>query len=131
MIWSSNSFLEKCYQLKLKGYNPDFTPGMIIGRGFADFGFESFTVLPSDFIISLLTGDKSRLSSEERDNFFAVPDCDMLTEELLVRGASGLRMELTTEGWFSVSVEITGKGVLHARNNTLWEALFSLLMQVL
>lgn len=82
----SNDFLGKCSELKLVGYAPELKIGMIVARGFADLGFETFGILPNNKMVSLFTGEVSSLPVEHEHHFFHVPDVDALIQELARRG---------------------------------------------
>jgi hypothetical protein len=84
-----NTFLQKCEAASRAGFPLYDEVGSLVGRGFADVGYEIFAVLPSGQLLSLLTGQTSRiLSEEERAHFFSVPDVDTLIEFLEERACT-------------------------------------------
>ena len=81
----SNVFLAKCAALKDAGYKRELEPGVIVARGFADLGYEVFSVLPCDKLLSLFTGKITPLAADERQHLFLVPDADGLVQFIQVR----------------------------------------------
>ena len=73
---SSRTKLEICQKLSHGGFRPEFYPGARVARGFADLGFEEFSFLPGQKIVSLLTGEQSAILPEHADHFFLVPSLD-------------------------------------------------------
>ena len=74
----SNAFLAKCAALKHAGYKGELGPGTVVARGFADLGFEVFSVLPSDKLLSVFTGKITSLTADEHQHLFVIPDVDDL-----------------------------------------------------
>jgi len=81
-----NSFLEKCLLLKEAGFWKPPKPCMFFGRGFADLGFEVFTVVPGGKLISLFSGDTIPIDLDFKEHFFVIPSCDDIAQELLKLG---------------------------------------------
>ena len=84
---ASNIYLKKFYELKLAGYTPELEPGMFIGRGFADLGFELFLYLPNGKLLSLFSGQQTSVDPHD-PHLFRVCISDELIEEILNRGWS-------------------------------------------
>lgn len=86
----TQKFLAKCNSLcaslKEKGMDFELAQGMIAARGFADLGFEEFSLLTSNKISSIYTGKVSELPEEEKKHFFCVPSEKMLTDKILKCG---------------------------------------------
>lgn len=78
----SNSYLERCEAARRDGFPLLHDVGDVIGRGFADIGYELFVVLPGERILSLLTGEKSHLQPADEQHYFSVPTADTVVEIL-------------------------------------------------
>ncbi len=78
----STSFLAKCQALKEAGFSPESEIGMFIGRGFADLGYELFSLIGEDCCVSLFTGQSSQIAEQDKGHFFAVPSADELVNEI-------------------------------------------------
>lgn len=61
-------------------YSPEV--GTLLGRGFADLGFEEFSVLSSKKMVSLFTGECIEIPSDYRAHFFWIPTCDEMIEQI-------------------------------------------------
>lgn len=72
-MWVSRETLQICYTLKNHGLSFDFKPGVHLGRGFADLGYEEFCLLPGNKIISLINGKIADLPLEEQKHFYVIP----------------------------------------------------------
>jgi hypothetical protein len=67
------------------GYQPKFQEGMLIGRGFADLGYEAFLLLPGKKILSLFTAQVTPFPEEHRHFFFVIPSVDDVMAEMRAR----------------------------------------------
>ena len=82
-MWANNSYLELCAALKEEvGYPLRMAPGEMVGRGFADIGYEAFSVLTGDRVVSLFTGEVKQIQESELSHFFSVPNVDQLVSFL-------------------------------------------------
>ena len=70
----SNYFLEKCQQLKNLGCDFPIEPGVRLGRGFADYGYEEFYLLQNSKLVSIFTGQVSDWQPIQQKFFFVIPD---------------------------------------------------------
>jgi hypothetical protein len=83
----SNQVLKKFQSLHEKlGAELFSEPGVRLGRGFADLGFEEFVLGGSSKITSLYTGKCGDLPDEHRHFFFNIYDADGLVEVLINLG---------------------------------------------
>jgi len=82
MILPASQFLERAEELKRKGIGWPFEPGMMVARGYADFGYEAFVLLTNRKLVSLFTGQSSELLSAHEQFFFTVPTQSMLLDRL-------------------------------------------------
>lgn len=90
---SSRQYLHQCEELQRLGFEFEAEIGQIIARGFADLGYEEFSVIASDKIVSLYTGQISKLKAEESKFFFLVPTCDELISYITKRNMDIQRLE--------------------------------------
>ncbi len=66
-----------------------FSAGDVVVRGFGDLGYEEFLCLPNGFLVSLFTGERSKVpesTSGKGAHLFKVPEWDELLEFLFHRG---------------------------------------------
>jgi hypothetical protein len=75
----SNAFLAKCAALKQAGYEAELSHALV-ARGFADLGYEAFSVLPGDKLLSLFTGKITPITMDEFQHLFLVPAADDLIQ---------------------------------------------------
>ena len=121
---SPRRFLERCRTLLDDGFR--FTPalGMTIARGFADLGFEEFSVLNTGRIVSLLTGDRSELPSDYREHFFLVPTCDQLVALITDSGSDIVECRYVEQrAWQIIMRAEKGVSEIVAGGNDLQSAL--------
>jgi len=88
-VWSDQKLLEKYQLLSRLGHSSRLEVSELIGRGFADLGFEVFVLLPGDRLLSLFTGSTSTLpevDSPDRSNFFAILSPDQIVDALVELG---------------------------------------------
>ena len=69
---------EVCEQLAHQGFLKSYEVGDTVGRGFADIGFEEFTVLPNNKLVSRLTGQTSEIGERDVGHLFLVPTPDQI-----------------------------------------------------
>jgi hypothetical protein len=94
-----NDFLQQCERASQRGFPLFDDVGCLVGRGYADIGYEVFVMLPSGQLLSLLTGQTSRFAAEDREHFFSVPDLDTVVRVLEEAGCSiesSIRLEQRT-----------------------------------
>ncbi|MDZ4785931.1 MAG: hypothetical protein SGJ02_07630 [bacterium] len=118
-MWESKSYLTKCESLKQKGHEPNYEPGLHLGRGFADLGCEEFCLLTNNRLISLFTGTISELFDADRHFFFEIPTVSRLLEVLHVRGWNVLKIESENQRDWSMEMVHFEKGnkiVINARS---------------
>ena len=78
----ANHFLKKCEKLSRLGFTPTFELGMTVARGFADLGYEVFSMIGPNKMVSLFTGQVAELLESHRHFFFAVLDIDTMLSEI-------------------------------------------------
>jgi hypothetical protein len=81
-----NSFLADCEQLSQLLEDSEFDVGSLLGRGFADLGYEVFVLLPQRKLCSLFTGTVTDFPEGDQHRFFLVPLVDNLIEKLALLG---------------------------------------------
>jgi hypothetical protein len=121
------TFLDQCYALSQKGFFLNFRPGSVVARGFADFGFEEFYLLPDNRIISLLSGDAKPF--EQDKHFFTVPDLEDLIAECRIHEIKIVECRLIEQSW-RITLEIPEK-VLTEQGQELIAAFVSCLAKLL
>ncbi len=125
-------FLEKCRQLKEAGLEPEFETGVRIGRGFADLGMEVFQILPGGKALSLFTGQISVLNAQSVEDFFLVPSCDEIVDEIVKRGADVEVLEFAEQRrWVLRLFILRNSGRIEFRAESLEEVLAEGLLEIL
>jgi len=90
-VWSDQKILEKYQLLSRLGHSSRLEVSELLGRGFADLGFEVFVLLPGGKLLSLFTGSTSTLPDAEapdRANFFAILSADQIVDALVELGVT-------------------------------------------
>jgi len=121
-LYLSNDQLDLCEQLKQIGFPQEISPGVHLGRGFADLGYEQFVVLPAEKILSLFTGDIIEFNPDQSDYFFVIPDTEDLMQFLYVEDYDCELIDFEDGREWSVTFT-TAYGMLSGRGQTLWDAL--------
>jgi hypothetical protein len=88
-----NDVLEQCDRACRGGFPLIASEGALVGRGFADIGYELYVVLPGHTLLSLMTGSKTPFREEEHPHFFSVPTVDQVVHEIERSGSTLLRCE--------------------------------------
>ena len=101
---------------------------MFVARGFADLGFEVFLFMPNGKLLSLLTGEQSKISSED-PHLFRVCFADDLHEELLDRGWNIDLLEFQNQRNWSLKLSKLNEH-FETRADTLLEVLLSALTTI-
>ncbi len=118
---NQNSFLEKCQQLKNLGCEFVIEPGVRLGRGFADYGYEEFYFLNTNKTVSLLTGQTSEWQPVHQKFFFVIPDQFTLLNEISLKEAEIVSVEyLEQRDWIAV---ITHQGQEYKFENAEFDLL--------
>ncbi len=84
---NQNSFLDKCQQLHNLGCEFTIEPGVRLGRGFADYGYEEFYFLNTKKTVSLFTGQVSDWQPVHQKFFFVIPDQFSLLNQISLKEA--------------------------------------------
>ncbi|MCI5065540.1 hypothetical protein MRY87_07440 [bacterium] len=100
--------MAQCEAAMRGGYPLDSRPGKVIGRGFADVGYEVFLVLPNRMLLSLLTGEQSPLRDEEGSHYFSVPSVEEVVARIEEGGSQLTRLLREDRRTWSVGVEGPG-----------------------
>ena len=113
-----NSYLERCEAAGRGGFPLLCEVGDLIGRGFADVGYEVFAVLPGDRLISVLTGEQTSFQEADTRHYFSVPEVDSIIQVLESSGDKVLSVERRDAREWHVQVE-TQEGQIsdHADEN--------------
>ena len=127
----TNEFLKKCEALK--DHRDLFPPriGSLISRGFADLGFELFSVLPNDKILSLFTGQLSGLNASDTNHFFPVPTVDEFARKIYELGFLMVSKQLD-DSTFQVKIRNSeGVVVAEARSRSLLECMMHVFLSAI
>lgn len=124
---SDIKFLALCQQLSDKGIRPAFSAGEVVGRGFADLGFEEFIVLPGPKLLSLMAGTVSDLPESDYERFFLVPDADVLVQVILRSGGEILNLNFVDQREWQIAVSFNGT-LKQASSRKLKDALIELII---
>ena len=116
-----NEFLRQCQHLAELGFRPRFEEGMRVARGFADLGFEEFSVVPGEKLVSLFTGSVHDLSDSE--NLFVVPSCDDMVHELVRIGYDVTELRFDEARTWSLTVRPEGGEPVTFERRSLREVL--------
>ncbi len=106
---SSRPFLEKCEKLRALGLALRPETGTRVGRGFADLGYEEFSILTAGKMVSLMTGQVSKLPEDWSERLFLIPNVDTLSDCLSAKGHTVKSMTpVTSSSW---QIEVSGSAV--------------------
>src|SRR5262245_29707637 len=81
----TRSYLDLCHGLLKRGHSFQLKPGLRIARGFADVGYEEYSVLSGFTIVSLHSGQSSTLPPDYERFHFPVYSADELSVLLYER----------------------------------------------
>ncbi|MCO6429670.1 MAG: hypothetical protein J5J00_02335 [Deltaproteobacteria bacterium] len=126
----SNSILKRCEELARAGFLPEFEPGMTIGRGFADLGYEEFALLSESKIVSLYTGRESILPQDDRRQFFSVPSADEIVNEIAKRRFEIKNLEFKDQREWALTL-MRGEEEIRVTSSSLYEVLIEGLTEIL
>lgn len=121
-MWNDRRYLELLGQLADRGYLLEFECGDVVGRGFADVGYEEFVVLPDARLCSLYTGQVVDLPQSDgvagRRYHFLVPTLQQLGDIISRAGFENIRIETELGASWRASFE-DGR-VANANNLKRW-----------
>ena len=83
---STPEFLSQCYELWKLGFSFTLVPGHRIARGFADVGYEEYSVLNDHQAVSLFAGNTIVLDEFYLNYYFFIPTADQIFNELYSKG---------------------------------------------
>ncbi len=75
-------YLKLAHELLKEKFDWKIVPGLRIARGFADVGFEEYSVLTESSMVSLSTGQKGEIPESFREHFFPVFTPDQISRVL-------------------------------------------------
>lgn len=75
-------YLKLAHELLKEKFDWKIVPGLRIARGFADVGFEEYSVLTERTMVSLSTGQKGEIPETFREHFFPVLTPDQISNVL-------------------------------------------------
>jgi len=110
-MWNDRSYLELLGKLADRGYLREFECGDVVGRGFADVGYEEFVVLPDAKLCSLCTGQVVDLPESGRDQVsasryhFLVPTLQQLGDIICRAGFENIRIETELGAFWRASLD--------------------------
>jgi hypothetical protein len=128
---ASKEFLELCLKLNAAGLEVAFIPGQIVARGFADLGYEEFSVAPGRRLFSLFTGNGSTIADGEERHFFLVLNVDQIIAELVNRGVLIQEVVFVEQRHWRVTIEDLQKIQHQALSAKLNVALGQVLLSLL
>jgi hypothetical protein len=105
---NTKEFLKCCSSLNDAGCLFDWSVGTRLGRGFADFGFEEFYILPRDQVLSIITGKVSQLQEDERNFLFVIPTASQLTDKIDLMNCDVKSLKYTAQKRWLATVERVG-----------------------
>ena len=83
---ADQQLLHACFEIGKLGLNFPLVTGIRIGRGFADVGYEEYSVIDTRRAVSMLTGTIIALDDFYLNYYFLVPTVDEVTKEIFQRG---------------------------------------------
>jgi hypothetical protein len=110
-MWNDRKYLERLGMLADRGYLREFEAGDVVGRGFADVGYEEFVVLPNARLCSLYTGqvvDLPRSDGQQASapNFhFLIPTLQQLGDIICRAGFENIKIETELGAFWRASCE--------------------------
>lgn len=123
-MWNDRSYLELLGKLADRGYLRDFECGDMVGRGFADVGYEEFVVLPDARLCSLYTGQvvdlpvsDGKQGSASRFHFL-VPTLQQLGDIICRAGFENISLYTDLGAFWRASFE---DGRVSQDNSLKWE----------
>lgn len=129
-MWSSAAYLQRCEKLKAAGIHPTAEPGERVARGFADLGYEEFVVLPSGKLLSLFTGEMTKIGAELDEHFFLVPSFERLCQIARELGYDLEPMQYEEQRTFELSA-VRDHQRITAKGSVLIEAMIDLVSEAL
>ncbi len=91
------AFLSLSHELLREKFPWKILPGMRIARGFADVGFEEYSVLTERSMVSLSTGQKGEIPESYRDHFFPIFTPDEISSALYELGVDIVSLEFVNQ----------------------------------
>jgi hypothetical protein len=110
-MWNDRRYLEILGKLADRGYFREFECGDVVGRGFADVGYEEFVVLPDARLCSLYTGQVVNLPPSDGNHgnasryHFLVPTLQQLGDIICRAGFDNIRVETELGAFWKASFE--------------------------
>jgi hypothetical protein len=110
-MWNDRKYLERLAVLADRGYLREFECGDVVGRGFADVGYEEFVVLPNARLCSLYTGQVVDLpavdgpQSNATRYHFLVPTLQQLGDIICRAGFENIKIETELGAFWRASCE--------------------------
>ena len=127
----SKPFLTLCQELRHAGLEPRLDPGCMIGRGFADLGFEVFAVLAAQQLLSLFTGNVSTMQPADLAHLFSVPDVDELSDLLLQHGAEIRELHFVDQRFWRGTFAFLDTDTVHSFDASVLAELLALALKAL
>lgn len=126
---SSQKFLAKCSALVEKKIYFEMEQGQTVARGFADLGFEEFTLLNAHKIVSLYSGKVSDLPEDDRKHFFPVPAVDDLVDRIVKSGLDITRLNFLDQRKWVLTVSSSEGHERQYAGQTLKDVLLNCLLE--
>ena len=115
----SRSELELFHKLLALNFSYELCPGLRIGRGFADVGFEEYSVLANNKAVSLSTGKVIELDEFYQNYYFPILSSDQIVKELYARGWDINSCEYVQQRTWEVKISKDNKSYSENNNSLL------------
>lgn len=102
-------FLKKCEELKRQGFSFEQGVGTFVGRGFADLGYEVFSLISERKMVSLFTAQVTEIGEGDQKNLFVVPSSEELVNEIIKKGWDITKIEFKNQREWRVEIQHEGK----------------------
>lgn len=100
--------LDRFHELLKRGHSFQLKAGLRIGRGFADIGYEEYSVLSGFNVVSLLTGQLSTLAPDYERFHFPIYTADELSSLLFEHDCDITDIKFDDQRTWVMSVSIHG-----------------------
>jgi hypothetical protein len=128
-MWFPQAILKQCEQLSRAGYNPEFSQGMRVARGYADLGYEEFVLIKSRTLLSLFNGKTSEMPEGHEKFFFHIPSADELVIEIRKRGWDLVASEFYEQRTWKITAACGGDSLI-GEGKSFYEAILQLYAKI-
>lgn len=124
MSVKTNQYLGLLFKLRCIFPVEQAQAGQVVSRGFADLGFEEFVIMPNGQLLSMYSGQLSKVDFQNDESFFLVPDLDQLSGKLIELGFDIIRLVPSEEGRWLLEFKSSDSGELSEVRATTIEGTF-------